>query len=326
MSLSRVALPNELWDAIIDHLHDDPDALRVAALVCRTWVRTSRFHLFEALAFSPKSALRAACLDALLASPHGTIAPAVRKLSLPETLALVKVRCPQTGAVFLMTLLGLIPHVAQLRHVRDLALSDLAWPLLRPGALSSVERLTLSRMCVGACLIRITAALPRLTHLSLDGVAAVPFRGSGQSAAAAGRMPASLHTVSISGSSIAFLGWLSLAAPHVARLTIDGLASYELDHLAAYLAVLGPALEFLALSFFGTTVDERALPPLLTPCTSLKSLLVHFAVNSEARRFFAFGAVGPWPADMRLEVAVPTGESLEELVHNASVNVGALKA
>ncbi|KAJ7864564.1 hypothetical protein B0H13DRAFT_1464616, partial [Mycena leptocephala] len=62
-------LPPELWDAILDHLHGDPDALCVAALVCRTWVPTSRWHLFESVVLSPKCAARAAYLNALLASP-----------------------------------------------------------------------------------------------------------------------------------------------------------------------------------------------------------------------------------------------------------------
>ncbi|KAJ7144570.1 hypothetical protein C8R44DRAFT_602035, partial [Mycena epipterygia] len=57
MSLSRVALPSELWDAIIDHLHDDPTVLRICALVCRTWIPASRFHSFEAISLSQKSGL-----------------------------------------------------------------------------------------------------------------------------------------------------------------------------------------------------------------------------------------------------------------------------
>ncbi|KAJ7739223.1 hypothetical protein DFH07DRAFT_840253 [Mycena maculata] len=52
MSHSRVALPR---DAIIDNLHADP-ALCVCALVCRSWVPASRFHRFEEISLSQKSA------------------------------------------------------------------------------------------------------------------------------------------------------------------------------------------------------------------------------------------------------------------------------
>ncbi|KAK0189774.1 hypothetical protein F5146DRAFT_1052493 [Armillaria mellea] len=40
-------LPNETWDTIIDFLHSDHPSLVVCSLVCRSWLPTSRYHLFE---------------------------------------------------------------------------------------------------------------------------------------------------------------------------------------------------------------------------------------------------------------------------------------
>jgi len=40
-------LPQELVDHIIDHLHDDPVTLNSCALVCHTWLPTSRLHIFS---------------------------------------------------------------------------------------------------------------------------------------------------------------------------------------------------------------------------------------------------------------------------------------
>jgi hypothetical protein len=40
-------LPSEITDRIIDFLHDSQTDLRTCALVCRTWLASSRFHLFE---------------------------------------------------------------------------------------------------------------------------------------------------------------------------------------------------------------------------------------------------------------------------------------
>jgi hypothetical protein len=40
-------LPPEVIANIIDYLHDSPSDLRACALVCRSWVAPSRFHLFQ---------------------------------------------------------------------------------------------------------------------------------------------------------------------------------------------------------------------------------------------------------------------------------------
>lgn len=40
-------LPTELTDAIIDQLHDDRKALVNCSVVCRRWMKSSRYHLFD---------------------------------------------------------------------------------------------------------------------------------------------------------------------------------------------------------------------------------------------------------------------------------------
>lgn len=40
-------LPQELYDQIIDNLHDDPKSLSACSLVCRTWLNSSRVHKFS---------------------------------------------------------------------------------------------------------------------------------------------------------------------------------------------------------------------------------------------------------------------------------------
>jgi hypothetical protein len=42
-------LPPELIDAAIDQLHDDPEALALCTLVCKSWVPASRHHLFPTI-------------------------------------------------------------------------------------------------------------------------------------------------------------------------------------------------------------------------------------------------------------------------------------
>lgn len=40
-------LPPEIYDRILDFLHDDPKALAACSLTCRTWLPTTRYHRFR---------------------------------------------------------------------------------------------------------------------------------------------------------------------------------------------------------------------------------------------------------------------------------------
>lgn len=44
--LAHIDFPNEMWDRIIDHLYDDDAALGACSLVAKSWLPTSRLHLF----------------------------------------------------------------------------------------------------------------------------------------------------------------------------------------------------------------------------------------------------------------------------------------
>lgn len=45
-ALAAPIFPQETFDHIIDHLHDDVDTLRKCALVCRSWASSTSYHLF----------------------------------------------------------------------------------------------------------------------------------------------------------------------------------------------------------------------------------------------------------------------------------------
>ena len=45
--------PPELFDSVIDHLHDDKATLRECSLVCKDWVPSSTFHLFFTFSWPP---------------------------------------------------------------------------------------------------------------------------------------------------------------------------------------------------------------------------------------------------------------------------------
>ncbi|KAF7325085.1 hypothetical protein MKEN_00551400 [Mycena kentingensis (nom. inval.)] len=291
-------LPAELCDAVLDYLHADPETLRSTALVCRSWVRTSRLHSFSSLSLSlsnppaasfsatPRphtpetAAFRAIALDGLLASPLETISPSIHSLEVRDTLAPVRLRWGDRPVMTAMaTLLQLVPRLAFLPSVKTLRLSELCWPLLRSlGGRVAHLYLATGAVCLGGNLPKLLAALPRLQTLELDGVAGIPLRfWSPKLSAPAQSFVSPLHTLTIRHSSIAFLPWLSNAvAPNLSTLKIDGLVSYELEYLETYLLAprVGATLRVLELAFLSQHVDAEELEPILEPCSALQTLIV----------------------------------------------------
>jgi hypothetical protein len=47
LSDSQCQFPQELYDRIIDYLHEDMDALAACALVHSSWIKSSRYHFFD---------------------------------------------------------------------------------------------------------------------------------------------------------------------------------------------------------------------------------------------------------------------------------------
>lgn len=74
--------PLELWEAIIDYLHEDPHTLTVCGLVCRAWIPASRTHLFNSITIRQKNITGLLCL---LESPLSTVAQFIRTVNLSES-------------------------------------------------------------------------------------------------------------------------------------------------------------------------------------------------------------------------------------------------
>ena len=70
------AIPQELSDMIIDFLFKDVTALCSAALVCKSWLPASRFHLFSDIELNPNRGLEVICAE------YSTIPPHIRHLSI----------------------------------------------------------------------------------------------------------------------------------------------------------------------------------------------------------------------------------------------------
>ncbi|KAJ7753636.1 hypothetical protein DFH07DRAFT_774037 [Mycena maculata] len=276
-AMSCTTLPRELCDFVVDYLHAERAALGTCALVCRAWVPASRFHLFEHISLAANEGHAAARLDALLASPHATFVPAVRQLDLYDALSPVQIRQPGTGRIEIKTLLELVPKISQLHHIHSLALSDLPFDIL--PAFSKVHTLYLVGITAGPALLRLAAYLPRLTHLTLRRVHAIPYRASSPPATAPPPPLENLRTVTVRGSSIAFLGWIGILAPCVVTLEIGDLYPSEMPYLTEYLQVLEGPLERLDLGLSpGTSACEFAWDELARALGTEARLVVRFYV------------------------------------------------
>lgn len=92
MSTSAIGIfdtPIEVLERILDYLHDDREAILAASLVCRKWVYTPRYHLFNRMRLSEihgrSHHLAKEHADGFLAlsqSEHCTILPALRYIIL----------------------------------------------------------------------------------------------------------------------------------------------------------------------------------------------------------------------------------------------------
>src|SRR5262245_41994367 len=106
-------LPPEITDYIQDFLHSDRATLASCALVCRSFLTTSRMHVFSDIEIHNGNC-QPFC--ELVASPHCTITSSVRRLQVVEM---------YNGAGGLP--LSVITHLMALPALHSLSLSFIGW-------------------------------------------------------------------------------------------------------------------------------------------------------------------------------------------------------
>jgi hypothetical protein len=77
--------PGEIFERILDFLHDDHAALCSSSLANREWVSTARFHLFNPTIINEFKSPDARSFLSLVQSPYSTILPAIRQVVLNIT-------------------------------------------------------------------------------------------------------------------------------------------------------------------------------------------------------------------------------------------------
>ncbi|KIJ96975.1 hypothetical protein K443DRAFT_681875 [Laccaria amethystina LaAM-08-1] len=119
-------VPIEIVEVIIDHLHNDNEALKACSLVSRRWVFSSRYHLVYPIKLHHKNITD--FLD-LLQSPCSKIAPSIRDLSF---ISIVQERNWMPSALSTIE--------KHLTHVKNLTLHGVRWSRLDSTTTTSFFR------------------------------------------------------------------------------------------------------------------------------------------------------------------------------------------
>ncbi|KAK7694031.1 hypothetical protein QCA50_003607 [Cerrena zonata] len=167
-------LPPELIDETIDHLWDDHKALEACSLTSRSWVPSSRLHLFRTVRV--RSAEDCIKLSALLQSSP-IIAHCIRKLTIDaEYKGVDEDGTPSEDDSWVNEATGLL---SKLRRVHTLALSRVKWTSLSystrnafTSVFSTVKTLLLFEVQFHASgdVLRFLSRFPVLSELYFHGV------------------------------------------------------------------------------------------------------------------------------------------------------------
>lgn len=167
-------LPPELVDETIDHLWDDPVSLKACSLTCRSWVPSSRLHLFHTVRL--RNATECTRFTSLVANTS-SIARCVRRLTLSAEYRGVDARGqPVEDDGWIDAAAELVP---KLERVSTLGLSRVRWSALKPetrtafrGLFKNVQTLFLFevRFDTSKAVLDFLSAFPVLTSLYFHGV------------------------------------------------------------------------------------------------------------------------------------------------------------
>lgn len=137
---SRLALPQELVDYIIDHLHYDRACLLACSLVSKGWTHCAQSHLFRALLVRDGSEL-ASLVQLFKHRPH--LALHVRTLRLKAYRHWMSPACPE-----LLTWIRAVPQVLShiLHRVRALHFEHVQWDMFRIDNAFLADLATFSRV------------------------------------------------------------------------------------------------------------------------------------------------------------------------------------
>jgi hypothetical protein len=228
----------ELVDRIIDHLHDEFDALKTCGQVCQFWIPASRYHLFHSVTLTHANA---SGFLKLLKSRHATFVEHVRYLRVHEGGWIQElVRLASVHRLALYTNVGFAIDSARgnFQVVTWLELQDITFPTF--GDLASF-------ICSFPLLRQIRLSSVGWSAESTD----IPPPGHLQTLALSGRVPKA-----------AILSWLcSRHDLSITMLDLESIGQHEASIVGRFICTLR-RLSSLSLSFSN---DLEQHPGIVSP-------------------------------------------------------------
>ncbi|KAJ7607121.1 hypothetical protein DFH06DRAFT_1486606 [Mycena polygramma] len=277
--------PLEVEELVIDHLHEEKATLGSCGLVCESWLKSSRYHLFGSV-FLLKSNWRG--FLQLINSPLATFIPSIHTLSI-------------SGASSDTTpyLNDIVPQLPDLPGLKSLRLYFLSWPHVRKATLDCLAHLVLN--VTELILQRVDFRCPRdlVTVLSsfprLQKVAVVldflshhePF---GMPTTQSPDVPRNLQCVDLQGlhrdPAGQVITWLNAAVfvPPIRVLRL-GCLTRNMAPLGKLLCVVGPDLRELELEFISDVTAGTIYDPSLNfngISDSLADIKAHIDLSSNS--------------------------------------------
>ncbi|KAJ7457785.1 hypothetical protein FB451DRAFT_588765 [Mycena latifolia] len=300
--------PAELHDLIVDHLHEQRQALGVCGLVCKVWLRSSRHHLFESVTLHDhnwEGFLR------LSDSSLATFTQSIQSLSISRGLD-----DQDRGTAFSEMIIRL-PILPALKHLR---LSYVDWTGVSDTTVDAVLRVFghITRLDIHLISFgtphQMAGFVSRFSHL--EEISLYPGFLHGNAAAQphlrAPSVPRNLRTVRFraaphSGDASSFISWLQADGhpPAIRSLELGMLAATALPSLGDLIRTLGTELRDLNLApMYHVTAADVAAHIDLTWNTRLAHLTLHLSL----RRFQASAgaAHAPWALLAALRAPVTT--------------------
>ncbi|KAJ6532743.1 hypothetical protein DFH09DRAFT_1182140 [Mycena vulgaris] len=172
MAIAKLPLPPELFDVIIGQVQDDIHTLATCGLVCKSWLASSRYHIFNAIPVSLRPG-NAQAFIRLATHPLSTFRPYI------HSLALLSSNLPG-GSFDSEWLDSIISILAGLPCVTGLLIQNIHWGLMNPATksafLAGFHGLTHLELCAAqfdsvSHLVQLVCSKPHLEILGFDDLA-----------------------------------------------------------------------------------------------------------------------------------------------------------
>jgi hypothetical protein len=268
--MSAAHLPGEIWDRVIDHLHEEHAALEACALVCHGWLASARLHRFRSMHIPWHGmipGIHGGRLT-LLCDPSSSAPFYVRSLYLSERAS----RGAHNPAGPLLNLALPRMRCREMTALRSLTMKYAHWDLVTPDARACLAQLCTSlqhlalvspRMSSFSSVLELVCAAPVLQALALYGEpryegkgASMPDVGGTQGWPAG---PRELHSLWLLGSKSWYplLRWMPSFGLHAGLRHLHVQSICSVDGLTEFIRLVADTLKSLSLAFLqredGTT-------------------------------------------------------------------------